>query len=79
MEPEVVGFVGLGIMGSGRARNLLKNNTPLLVHNRSPDKAQQLKKEFPNLVTLAETQAEVVAKTKRVYVMLSTPDVVKLV
>jgi 2-hydroxy-3-oxopropionate reductase len=33
--PQVIGFIGLGIMGRPMARNLLKAGYPLVVHNRS--------------------------------------------
>ena len=33
---QVVGFIGLGIMGRPMARNLLKAGYPLVVHSRSP-------------------------------------------
>ncbi len=32
---QVIGFIGLGIMGRPMARNLLKAGYPLVVHNRS--------------------------------------------
>jgi 2-hydroxy-3-oxopropionate reductase len=32
---QVVGFIGLGIMGKPMARNLAKAGYPLVVHNRS--------------------------------------------
>ena len=37
-----IGFIGLGIMGSRMAANLLKNGHTLWVHNRSKDKAKNL-------------------------------------
>ena len=37
-----VGFIGLGIMGQGMARNLLKANFPLTVWNRTISKADAL-------------------------------------
>ena len=40
-----VGFVGLGTMGEPMARNLLRAGTPLLVWNRTPDKARALASE----------------------------------
>jgi len=40
-----VGFIGLGNMGSGMARNLLKAGHDLTVYNRSAEKAQPLLKE----------------------------------
>jgi 3-hydroxyisobutyrate dehydrogenase-like beta-hydroxyacid dehydrogenase len=41
MQPTI-GFLGLGIMGSAMARNLLKAGFPLLVYNRTADKANDL-------------------------------------
>ncbi len=38
----VVGFIGLGIMGKPMARNLLKAGFPLVVHNRTRWKADEL-------------------------------------
>src|SRR5438876_493170 len=37
-----VGVVGLGIMGSGMARNLLRAGYPLTVHNRTRTRAEPL-------------------------------------
>nr|WP_225953033.1 NAD(P)-dependent oxidoreductase [Kibdelosporangium phytohabitans] len=37
-----VGFIGVGVMGTPMARNLLKAGTRLLVWNRTPDKAAAL-------------------------------------
>jgi 3-hydroxyisobutyrate dehydrogenase len=39
---EKIGFVGLGIMGGGMARNLLKAGFPLTVWNRTASKAEPL-------------------------------------
>jgi 3-hydroxyisobutyrate dehydrogenase-like beta-hydroxyacid dehydrogenase len=41
MKPKV-GFMGLGIMGSAMAANILKGGYPLAVYNRTPDKAGPL-------------------------------------
>jgi len=40
-----IGFIGLGIMGKPMARNLIKAGFPLVVHNRSRSKADELVKE----------------------------------
>src|SRR5215212_2906803 len=40
--PERVGFIGLGIMGMPMAQNLMQAGYSLTVHNRSPQKAEQL-------------------------------------
>ena len=37
-----IGFIGLGIMGSRMAANLLKNGVDLTIHNRSADKGADL-------------------------------------
>ena len=38
-----VGYIGLGIMGSAMASNLLKAGFPLTIWNRTPQKAETLK------------------------------------
>lgn len=38
MPTQSVGFIGLGVMGTPMALNLLKAGTPLLVWNRTPEK-----------------------------------------
>ena len=42
---ERVGFIGLGIMGMPMARNLMDSGYELTVHNRSPEKAEELGKK----------------------------------
>ena len=37
-----IGFIGLGIMGSRMARNLLNNGVDLIVYNRTKEKAATL-------------------------------------
>ena len=39
---DTVGFIGLGIMGKPMAKNLMEAGYDLLVHNRSPGKAEEL-------------------------------------
>src|SRR5918997_6361888 len=39
---ERVGFIGLGIMGKPMAKNLMDSGFELAVHNRSPEKAEEL-------------------------------------
>jgi 3-hydroxyisobutyrate dehydrogenase-like beta-hydroxyacid dehydrogenase len=41
MQPKI-GFLGLGIMGTAMARNILEAGFPLLVYNRTPAKAKDL-------------------------------------
>src|SRR5918993_5043917 len=42
---EKVGFIGLGIMGRPMAKNLMEAGYELVVHNRSPEKAEELAEE----------------------------------
>ena len=39
---QTVGFIGLGIMGKPMAKNLMEAGYELVVHNRSPEKAEEL-------------------------------------
>ena len=47
MQPKI-GFMGLGIMGTPMAANLLKAGYPVMVYNRSPKKAEPLVKLGPD-------------------------------
>jgi 2-hydroxy-3-oxopropionate reductase len=40
--PETVGFIGLGVMGTPMARNLVDAGHPLVVHSRSPEPVEAL-------------------------------------
>jgi len=42
---DAVGFIGLGIMGRPMAKNLMDAGYELVLHNRSPEKAEALAKE----------------------------------
>lgn len=42
MPDTTIGFIGLGVMGAPMARNLLAAGYPLVVHNRTPARAQAL-------------------------------------
>jgi 2-hydroxy-3-oxopropionate reductase len=64
---ERVGFIGLGIMGMPMARNLMEAGYELMVHNRSPEKAEELGKEG---ATVAATPREVAEKSDVVITML---------
>ena len=79
MSTGTVGFIGLGIMGDGMARCLLKSGRSLVVWNRSAAKCDALKAEAADAVTVLASPAEVVKACDLVYVMLSTPEAVKAV
>ncbi len=60
---QQVALLGLGIMGMGMARNLIKAGVPLTVYNRSADKAQALAAEGAQVAATpreAAAQADVV-------------------
>ncbi len=68
-----VGFIGLGIMGSGMARNVLRAGFPLVVWNRTASKAEPLLAEGARW---AGSPAEVARGAEVVVICVSdTPDV----
>ena len=70
---ERVGFIGLGIMGGGMARNLLKNGFAVTVWNRSADKVTPIIEAGTNA---GDSPADVAAKSDIVITCVSdTPDV----
>src|ERR687889_382962 len=64
---ERVGFIGLGIMGMPMARNLMEAGYELTVHNRSPEKAEELGKEG---ATVAATPKDVAENSEVIITML---------
>ncbi|WP_208503808.1 NAD(P)-dependent oxidoreductase [Roseivirga sp. E12] len=69
-----IGFVGLGIMGSRMAANLLKEGHELVVYNRSIDKAQLLVDQG---ASVAKNVKDLATQVDLVFTMLSTPTVVR--
>jgi 2-hydroxy-3-oxopropionate reductase len=67
---EKVGFVGLGIMGTAMARNLLRAGHELIVHNRTRAKAEQLAKDRAEI---SDIPREVAEKSDVVITMLPGP------
>lgn len=68
-----VGYIGLGLMGSAMARNLLKAKFPLVVHNRSRAIVDQLVSEG---AVAASSPKEVAAQVDVVFTNLpDSPDV----
>jgi 2-hydroxy-3-oxopropionate reductase len=71
---DAVGFIGLGIMGRPMAKNLMAAGYELVVHNRSPEKAEELAKE--GNATAAGSPREVAEACDVVITMLpDSPDV----
>jgi len=69
-----VTFIGLGIMGSRMAKNLLKNEVKLTVFNRSDNPIKELKGLG---ATGAESYQGAVTDADVVFTMLSSPEVVE--
>ncbi len=67
-------FIGLGIMGSRMAQNLMKNNVTLTVFNRSVDPMRKLEKLG---ATVATSPQESVKDADIVFTMLSSPEVIE--
>ncbi len=62
MAPRV-GFIGLGTMGAGMARNLARAGFPLTVATHTPGKAQAFARELGGEVAAAETPEEVARRS----------------
>ena len=73
MAQTKIGFIGLGIMGKPMARNLIKAGYPLVVHNRSRAKVDELVKDG----ALAATSPKDVAQNADVIITMlpNSPDV----
>ena len=69
-----IGFIGLGIMGSRMAGNLLKNNCKLFVYNRTEEKAVKL---IQDGAVFCKTAKELGSCCDIVFTMLSEPVTVK--
>jgi len=68
MAKPLVALLGLGTMGSGMAKNLLKAGFPLTVYNRTASKAQPLAALGARV---ASSPAEAVAEAELVFSMLA--------
>ncbi|HKL82043.1 MAG TPA: NAD(P)-binding domain-containing protein, partial [Desulfobacter sp.] len=69
-------FIGLGIMGSRMAANLLKNNKTLTVFNRSATPIQELVAQG---AVAADSYRNAVKDADVVFTMLASPEVVEKV
>jgi 2-hydroxy-3-oxopropionate reductase len=73
MSKPIIGFIGLGIMGKPMARNLLKADYSLIVHNRSRSAVDGLSKEGAQA---AASSREVAERSEFIITMLpDSPDV----
>jgi 3-hydroxyisobutyrate dehydrogenase len=74
---ERVGFIGLGIMGSGMSRNLLSAGFDLTVYNRSPAKTRPLAEAGAEV---AASPADLAERCGVVFLCVSdTPDVEEVI
>lgn len=74
---QVIGFIGLGLMGKPMARNLAGAGYSLVIHNRSHEVVDELSAEG---MTAADSPREVAAQTDAVILMLpDTPTVERVV
>ncbi|MCB0109959.1 MAG: NAD(P)-dependent oxidoreductase, partial [Caldilineaceae bacterium] len=72
---ESVGFIGLGIMGLGMARNLLKAGFSVCAWNRTISKAESLEG-----ATVGKNPADVAAQSDIIITCVSdTPDVEQVI
>jgi 3-hydroxyisobutyrate dehydrogenase/glyoxylate/succinic semialdehyde reductase len=69
-----IGFIGLGIMGSRMAANLLKHGHTLVVSNRTRAKAEALLAEG---ATWSDSPAAVGEQVEIIFTMLARPDTVE--
>jgi 3-hydroxyisobutyrate dehydrogenase-like beta-hydroxyacid dehydrogenase len=76
----VVGLVGVGRMGGSMARALARDGRTLVVHNRTPDKAEALVAALgDSAASLAATPAEVAQRADVVLTMLADDAAVEAV
>jgi 3-hydroxyisobutyrate dehydrogenase-like beta-hydroxyacid dehydrogenase len=69
-----IGFIGLGIMGSRMAMNLVGNGHQLFVYNRTPDKAEPL---LAKDAVWSESPADVAGQVDILFTMLANPQAVE--
>ena len=73
---ERIGFIGLGVMGGPMASNLIRGGYPLVVHNRSRSRVEELVSEG---ATPASSSKEVAENSDTVITMLPDSQDVELV
>lgn len=69
-----VAFIGLGIMGSRMAKNLLRGGVSLIVHNRTKEKADEL---LSLGAEWADSPKEASEQADLVFTMVSNPQIVE--
>lgn len=74
--PEKIGFIGLGLMGSRMAANLIAAGFEVVLYNRSPAKAEDLAAKG---AAVAATPQQVGEQARQVFMMLTGPEAVEAV
>jgi 3-hydroxyisobutyrate dehydrogenase-like beta-hydroxyacid dehydrogenase len=74
--PSMIGFIGLGIMGSRMAENLLDKGYKLVVHNRTKEKAARLLEKGAKW---ANSPKEIAQQADIIFTMLANPHAVEVV
>ena len=69
-----IGFIGLGIMGSRMARNLIKAGFNISVYNRDKTKTESF---FNDAVKVSDSVSSLVKESDIIITMVSTPDAIK--
>jgi 3-hydroxyisobutyrate dehydrogenase-like beta-hydroxyacid dehydrogenase len=69
-----IGFIGLGIMGSRMAANLLRHDYSLVVFNRTREKAEPLRKAG---AIVADSPAQLADQVDVLFTMLAQPEAVE--
>lgn len=69
-----IGFIGLGLMGSRMANNLLDAGYEMVVYNRTKEKTKNFSKKNTKI---ANTPAETANLSDIIFTMLSTPEAVR--
>lgn len=69
-ENTIIGFIGTGLMGKSMARHLIKAGYPLVVHNRTKEKAEELIKDGAKW---CDTVSEVAAQTNVILTIIGYP------
>ncbi|MTT30766.1 NAD-binding protein [Terrilactibacillus sp. BCM23-1] len=70
----MIGFIGLGIMGSRMANNLIEDGQELIVYNRTKEKAQPL---LDKGAKWANSPIELAEQVDVIFTMLAKPEIVQ--
>src|SRR4051812_47123933 len=70
-----LGLIGLGRMGAGMARRLLRAGHRVVVNNRSPDPIKELEADGASGAYSVEALVEALTPPRAIYIMLPAGDV----